>query len=344
MSFLELSGLRKTYGSVVALENFNLSVEKGEFLSLLGPSGCGKTTTLQMIAGFTEPTAGRIVLGGRDLVSMPPAKRGLGIVFQSYALFPHLTAAENVSFGLEMRGVGRASREERVRQVLEMVGLKGYEERYPRRMSGGQQQRVAVARALVIRPEILLLDEPLSNLDAKMREEMQSELLSIQRSLGTTTILVTHDQQEAMALSNRVVVMSKGRIEQIATPVEAYNHPASPFVAAFLGKTNTLPGEVRSGILTVGDFRAEVGGPDGAVIVGTRPEKVRFDSTGLRGTVRERVFQGNSWNYHVTTPVGEVLVLRQNDGQLQPAEGEGVFVNWDSADMVLRTQAGAFHG
>ncbi|WP_299913143.1 ABC transporter ATP-binding protein [uncultured Paracoccus sp.] len=344
MSFLELSGLRKTYGPVVALENFNLSVEKGEFISLLGPSGCGKTTTLQMIAGFTEPTAGKIVLSGRDLVSVPPAKRGLGIVFQSYALFPHLTAAENVSFGLEMRGVDRATREQQVRQTLEMVGLKGYEDRYPRRMSGGQQQRVAVARALVIRPEILLLDEPLSNLDAKMREEMQSELLSIQRSLGTTTILVTHDQQEAMALSNRVVVMSKGQIEQIATPVEAYNNPASPFVAAFLGKTNTLPGKIRGGILTVGEFRAEVAGPDGPVTVGTRPEKLRFGQTGLSGTVRERVFQGNSWNYHIATALGDVLVLRQNDGQPQPAEGEQVFVNWDTADMVLRTREGALHG
>ena len=344
MSFLELSGLRKTYGSVVALENFNLSVNKGEFISLLGPSGCGKTTTLQMIAGFIEPTAGKIVLGGRDLVSVPPAKRGLGIVFQSYALFPHLTAAENVSFGLEMRGVDRATREQRVRETLDMVGLKGYEDRYPRRMSGGQQQRVAVARALVIRPEVLLLDEPLSNLDAKMREEMQSELLSIQRSLGTTTILVTHDQQEAMALSNRIVVMSKGQIEQIAAPVEAYDHPSSPFVAAFLGKTNTLPGEVRGGVLTVGEFRADVRGPDGPVVVGTRPEKVRFDRSGLKGVVRERVFQGNSWNYHVDTPLGEVLVQRQNDGRPQPVEGDPVFVSWDRADMVLRTREGALHG
>ena len=343
MSFLELSDLRKTYGHVVALENFNLSVEKGEFISLLGPSGCGKTTTLQMIAGFTEPTSGRIVLGGRDLVSMPPAKRGLGIVFQSYALFPHLTAAENVAFGLEMRGVDRASREERVREALAMVGLKGYEDRYPRRMSGGQQQRVAVARALVIRPEILLLDEPLSNLDAKMREEMQSELLSIQRRLGTTTILVTHDQQEAMALSNRVVVMSKGRIEQIATPVEAYNNPASSFVASFLGKTNTLSGEIRGGTLAVGEFRAAVPGADGPVVVTLRPEKMRFDSTGLRGTVAARVFQGNCWSYQVQTAQGEVLVLRQNDGQPLPVEGDAVFLSWSPADMGLRRE-GLPHG
>jgi len=343
MSFLELSDLRKTYGQVVALENFNLSVEKGEFISLLGPSGCGKTTTLQMIAGFTEPTSGRIVLSGRDLVSVPPAKRGLGIVFQSYALFPHLTAAENVSFGLEMRGVDRASRDERVREALAMVGLKGYEDRYPRRMSGGQQQRVAVARALVIRPEILLLDEPLSNLDAKMREEMQSELLSIQRRLGTTTILVTHDQQEAMALSNRVVVMSKGRIEQIATPVEAYNNPASSFVASFLGKTNTLSGEIRGGTLSVGDYRAAIAGADGAVTVTLRPEKMRFDANGLRGTVTARVFQGNCWSYQVQTAQGEVLVLRQNDGQPLPVEGDAVFLNWSSADMGLRRD-GSIHG
>ncbi|MBV0890957.1 ABC transporter ATP-binding protein [Paracoccus sp. Z118] len=343
MSFLELTDLRKTYGDVVALENFNLTVEKGEFISLLGPSGCGKTTTLQMIAGFTEPTAGKIVLSGRDLVSVPPAKRGLGIVFQSYALFPHLSAAENVAFGLDMRKVDRASRDERVREALAMVGLKGYEDRFPRRMSGGQQQRVAVARALVIRPEILLLDEPLSNLDAKMREEMQGELLSIQRRLGTTTILVTHDQQEAMALSNRVVVMSKGRIEQIASPVEAYNHPASPFVASFLGKTNTLSGEVRGGTLSVGDYRADVPGADGPVAVTLRPEKMRFDATGLRGTVASRVFQGNSWSYHVDTAQGEVLVLRQNDGQPLPVEGEPVFVSWSPADMGVHRE-GARHG
>src|SRR5260221_8549494 len=191
-----------------------------------------------MIAGFVEPSAGAIMLDGTDLLATKPAKRGLGIVFQSYALFPHMTAAENVAFGLEMRRVPRAERAERVRAALAMVGLAGYEDRFPRRMSGGQQQRVALARALVIRPNVLLLDEPLSNLDAKLREEMQIELRQIQRNLGTTTILVTHDQNEAMSLSDRIVVMSQGRIEQIGTPQETYERPASAFVSQFLGKTN----------------------------------------------------------------------------------------------------------
>ncbi len=191
-----------------------------------------------MIAGFLDPTRGAIRLEGKDLTAIHPAKRGLGIVFQSYALFPHMTAAENVAFGLEMRNVPRAERAERVRAALAMVGLAGYEDRHPRRMSGGQQQRVALARALVIKPSVLLLDEPLSNLDAKLREEMQIELRQIQRTIGTTTILVTHDQNEAMSLSDRIVVMSQGRIEQIGTPQETYEKPASAFVSQFLGKTN----------------------------------------------------------------------------------------------------------
>src|SRR5438132_1071963 len=244
MSFLELDRVGKQFGPQTVVDDFSLAVGKGEFVSFLGPSGCGKTTTLQMIAGFLDPSRGAIRLEGRDLTAVPPAKRGLGIVFQSYALFPHMTAAENVAFGLEMRRVPRAERDERVRATLAMVGLAGYENRYPRRMSGGQQQRVALARALVIRPSVLLLDEPLSNLDAKLREGMQIELRQIQRNLGTTTILVTHDQIEAMSLSDRIVVMSQGRIEQIGTPQETYERPASAFVSQFLGKTNDFAATV----------------------------------------------------------------------------------------------------
>lgn len=335
MPYLQLTGVKKRYGQQYAVEDFNLSVEKGEFISLLGPSGCGKTTTLQMIAGFTEPSDGKIVLAGQDLASVKPAKRGLGIVFQSYALFPHMTAAENVAFGLEMRNVERSSREDRVREALDMVGLKGYEDRYPRRMSGGQQQRVALARALVIKPDVLLLDEPLSNLDAKMREEMQTELRAIQRNLGTTTILVTHDQQEAMALSDRVVVMSKGRIEQIASPYDAYNDPASTFVAGFLGKTNMLVGEARGGILSLGDHRRATKAADGTVTVSVRPEKMRFDTQGLTGTVRARVFQGNSWTFHIETALGEMLVHSPSDGRHQPEEGSATFLNWSDADAGI---------
>src|SRR3954451_11468741 len=238
MTHLVLEHLSKRYGEQFAVEDISLSIAQGEFVSLLGPSGCGKTTTLQMIAGFVEPSAGAIRLGERDLTKVKPALRGLGIVFQSYALFPHMTAAENIAFGLDMRGVGKPEQFRRVADALTLVGLTGYADRYPRRMSGGQQQRVALARALVIKPDVLLLDEPLSNLDAKLREEMQIELRQIQRSIGTTTVLVTHDQTEAMALSDRIVVMSKGRIEQIARPTEIYHQPASPFVANFLGRTN----------------------------------------------------------------------------------------------------------
>jgi putative spermidine/putrescine transport system ATP-binding protein len=307
MSFLELQGLTKRFGAHVAVDGLSLTVEKGEFVSLLGPSGCGKTTTLQLIAGFVEPTAGAIRLEGRDLLAVKPARRGLGIVFQSYALFPHMTVAENVAFGLEMQGVAAVERTRRVGETLELVGLAAFSGRFPRQMSGGQQQRVALARALVIKPQILLLDEPLSNLDAKLREEMQIELRQIQRSLGTTTILVTHDQGEAMALSDRLVVMNHGRAEQIGAPHDAYERPATPFVASFLGKTNLVNGST------------------------VRPEKIAFAADGLPGTVRTRIFQGSHWLYQVETAGGLVTVIRQNTGGPVPAEGEAVHLAWQAA-------------
>jgi putative spermidine/putrescine transport system ATP-binding protein len=340
MPFLELDRLTKRFGDQVAVDALSLDVAEGEFLTLLGPSGCGKSTTLQMIAGFVDVTSGRISLQGRDLLAIRPNRRGLGIVFQSYALFPHMTAGENVAFGLEMQGVGRAEREERVRDALALVGLGGFAERFPRRMSGGQQQRVALARALVIRPRILLLDEPLSNLDAKLREEMQLELRQIQRNLGTTTILVTHDQAEAMALSDRIVVMNKGRAEQIARPQEAYERPASPFVASFLGKTNELDGNVSIGVVTIGTGTwTKTDAADGPATALVRPEKIAVGSPAadrLTGTVRLRVFQGNHWLYQIETPAGPVLVIRQNAGEPGPAEGEAVGLAWRAEDMVVR--------
>ena len=347
MTFLVLDHLTKRFGEQTAVDRVSLAVEKGEFVTLLGPSGCGKTTTLQMIAGFVDPSSGGIALDGQDLVAIHPSRRGLGIVFQSYALFPHMTVAENVGFGLEMRGVAKPQRATRVADSLALVGLKGFEDRFPRRMSGGQQQRVALARALVIKPPILLLDEPLSNLDAKLREEMQIELRQIQRTLGTTTLLVTHDQSEAMALSDRVVVMNQGRIEQIAPPHEAYERPATPFVAGFLGKTNVLQGDaVANGTGTRLHLAGAIwdGGhcAIGPVAVTIRPEKMRFaaaDGPALDGVIRARIFQGSHWLFQVETGAGMLTMIRQNAGEPVPGEGERVRLTWAAADMAVRSQS-----
>jgi len=339
MSFLILDRLTKVYGDTVAVDQLSLAVEQGEFLALLGPSGCGKTTTLQMIAGFVVPSSGAVTLAGNNLLAVKPSKRGLGIVFQSYALFPHMTASENVAFGLEMQGIARAEREKRVMGALELVGLAAFADRFPRKLSGGQQQRVALARALVIRPRVLLLDEPLSNLDAKLREEMQVELRQIQRSVGITTILVTHDQAEAMALSDRIVVMNHGRVEQIARPDEAYERPASPFVASFLGKTNLLPGVVRAeGVVAIGEAAWPINGAPrpGPATVSVRPEKVVFtEAAGLPGVVRQRVFQGAQWLFQLETTAGPVTVIQQNSGEPVPAEGGHVRVTWRGEDMRI---------
>src|SRR5918993_1125175 len=245
MAFLTLEGVSKEFGTFTAVRDVSLTIDKGEFVSLLGPSGCGKTTTLQMIAGLVEPTEGRISLDGRDITREKPNHRGLGVVFQSYALFPHMTVAQNVAFGLEMRRVPSAERMERVRETLSLVQLTPFADRYPRQLSGGQRQRVAIARALVIAPPVLLLDEPLSNLDAKLREEMQFELRRIQRKVGTTTIMVTHDQAEALSISDRVVVMEAGRMTQVDAPYRLYEQPSNAFISSFVGKTNLLAGTWR---------------------------------------------------------------------------------------------------
>ncbi len=340
MSHLVLAGLRKAYGSIQVVHGLDIAVTKGEFLSLLGPSGCGKTTTLQMIAGFVEPSGGSIRLDGADLSSLPPNRRGLGIVFQSYALFPHMTAAQNVAFGLEMRRIPRGDVRKRVTDALALVGLPDKGERFPRQMSGGQQQRVALARALVIRPSILLLDEPLSNLDAKMREEMQVELRQIQRELGTTTILVTHDQHEALALSDRIVVMNAGQVEQVGAPLDVYERPATPFVASFLGTTNVLQGMGCGMQVNIAGHHVPapcaVAGP---VHLSIRPEKLLFappGTAGLPGTVRTRVFQGGHWLFEVDTNAGRTVVIRQNDGAAVPVEGDSVMLGFDAAHAQVR--------
>ena len=345
MSFLAIDRLTKSFGPHVAVSGLDLTVARGEFMALLGPSGCGKTTTLQMIAGFVAPDRGAITLEGQDLVRVKPNRRGLGVVFQSYALFPHMTAAGNVAFGLEMQRLARGARDERVAEMLALVGLAAFAERFPRQLSGGQQQRVALARALAIRPRVLLLDEPLSNLDAKLREEMQIELRQILHGLGATTILVTHDQSEAMALSDRIAVMNAGRIEQVGPPSEVYERPATPFVAGFLGKTNVLAVEVRtdggSTAAVIGDARwplpARVA--PGRANASIRPEKISFVldgvGAGLAGTVRTRVFQGAHWLYQVDTSAGALIVIRQNAGEMAPGEGAPVRLIWRAEDMTM---------
>jgi putative spermidine/putrescine transport system ATP-binding protein len=339
MSFLQLSNVTKFYGSTCAVSAMNISVEKGEFVSLLGPSGCGKTTTLQMVAGFEPVSSGRITLDGRDITHAKANTRGLGIVFQTYALFPHMTVADNVSFGLEMRKMPKAERSERVKEALALVHLEAHAGRYPREMSGGQRQRVALARALVIEPPVLLLDEPLSNLDAKLREEMQFELRKIQRKVGTTTVMVTHDQSEAMSISDRVVVMEGGRATQIDHPHRVYEHPSTRFISTFVGKANLLTGRtVAGGVQARVDLGAivvdvdDVGfRPGVAVLLSVRPEKLQLVDAGrgrLDGKVRERFFLGSQWLYALTTAVGELMVLSPNDGRPALDEGHSAGIDW----------------
>ncbi|HWL82673.1 MAG TPA: ABC transporter ATP-binding protein [Roseomonas sp.] len=345
--FLVLDGVAKSYGPVQAVHDVSVRVAQGEFLGLLGPSGCGKTTTLQMIAGFETPTAGRILLEGRELAGISASKRNIGLVFQSYALFPHMTVAENVAFGLEMRRVPKPERQARVARALDLVHLTHLAERFPRQMSGGQQQRVALARALVIEPRLLLLDEPLSNLDAKLREEMQVELREVQKRVGVTTILVTHDQQEAMALCDRVAVMQGGRIVQIDAPWRAYDAPADPFVADFLGRSNRLLARLDGGAAEAAGHRFPLPAPlaalRGEVALAIRPERLRIlpaGQPGLPGKVHSRVFLGGFWLVRVETPCGDMLVTVQNTGTPPAEEGAAVALDWD-AHSLRRLEAAA---
>jgi putative spermidine/putrescine transport system ATP-binding protein len=346
MSFLELRNLQCRYGRTVAVEDVSLQVERGEFVSLLGPSGCGKTTTLQMIAGFVEPTGGSVFIDGSELGRVAPNRRGVGIVFQSYALFPHMTVAGNVAFGLEMRHVARPQREQRVARALAQVHLSHLAPRYPRQLSGGQQQRVAIARALVIEPRLLLLDEPMSNLDAKLREDMQFELRRLQRELAITTVMVTHDQNEAMAMSDRIAVMRSGRIVQVDTPQSAYEHPADDFASNFLGKSNNVAGQARNGVIDLpGDVRIQAHtNLDGAVLCSVRPEKLRVTDAGygkLTGTIRSRMFLGNHWLIQVESGMGDLLVYQQNTGAAPPEEGQVVGLDWHPDSLRVLPANGA---
>ena len=298
---LRLAGIEKRYGATVAVTGVDLEVRDGEFLTLLGPSGCGKTTTLGLIAGFFPPSAGEIFLRGRPVAGLPPFKRDIGVVFQDYALFPHMTAGENVAFGLRMRGLRKEEIESRVSEALGLVQLGGLAERRPLELSGGQRQRVALARALVIRPAVLLLDEPLSNLDLKLREEMRVEIAGLQRRLGITTVFVTHDQGEALVMSDRIAVMNAGRIEQLGTPADVYERPATRFVAQFIGRMNFLRGEGKT--------------------VAIRPERAQLGrekpSSGFSrpATVRHVLYLGATLEYHLELENGERgLVEAPNHG------------------------------
>jgi putative spermidine/putrescine transport system ATP-binding protein len=345
MSFLELQGLSKRFGDFTAVSECSLSVAKGEFVCLLGPSGCGKTTTLQMVAGFVSPSQGRIVLDGKDITDVKPDKRGLGIVFQSYALFPHMTVADNVAFGLEMRGVSAAERRRRVGETLELVHLESLTDRYPRELSGGQRQRVAMARALVIQPPVLLLDEPMGALDAKLREEMQIELRALQHRVGITTIMVTHDQAEAMTLADRVVLMNHGRIEQVGRPFDMYEQPNGRFSSTFLGKANVFSGQALGGMVSVDGHRLPCANQAATGLVDyiVRPEKVEItrESALVRGRISARVFLGNHWLFQVDTPLGPMQITHANTGLPQAGEGDEVGLRWSGEHARVVPAGGA---
>ncbi len=311
---VRLDGLSKRFGAVVAVDEITLEFPAGKLVTLLGPSGCGKTTTLRMVAGLEYPSSGRIFIGDEDVTPLPAASRGVTMVFQSYALFPHLTVFENVAYGLRIAKLRTAEIARRVADVLTLVGLPEVGRRYPSQLSGGQQQRIALARALVMEPKVLLFDEPLSNLDAKLRKRVRGEIRELQQRLGITSIYVTHDQAEALALSDVIIVMNQGRVEQIGAPRDLYRRPATQFVADFIGEANLLPGRYADGQVTVGPltfpFRQE-GVPFGAVTVVARPEAVvvRTDGAGLPGRVRTAFFMGMSNEYLIGTPAGEVAVV-----------------------------------
>lgn len=342
MSIVELKSVRKEYGAFTAVDSISLRTAEGEFLALLGPSGCGKTTTLNLLAGFIAPTAGEILVDGTNIASVPPHRRNIGVVFQSYALFPHLSVFDNVAFGLRMRKVPPADIAVRVRRALDLVRLGSLEERFSRQLSGGQQQRAALARALVIEPSLLLLDEPLSNLDASLREQMRFEIREIQKRIGITTLFVTHDQSEAMAAADRLVIMEKGAIRQVGTVREIYEHPADTFVAGFIGQANLLPGVVvgrndgwvsmRLQDGSVVDAPDRGGSHDEGTLV-VRPEDIVLadapvsGANNLKAEVSRVSFLGATINVGVVSNGVSLSLLTPRRG-IAPTEGSTVWISW----------------
>ena len=341
---LRVDGVVKRYGAVVALGGVSLSVAAGEFLTILGPSGSGKTTLLKVVAGFEFPDAGRVTVGGVDITDVSPAKRNIGMVFQNYALFPHMSVARNIAFPLQMRGVPRSEIERRVIAVMALVELRGYGERLPSQLSGGQQQRVALARAVVFDPTVLLLDEPFGALDRKLRESMQLEVRRLQRRLGLTTVFITHDQEEALVLSDRIAVMDGGAIRQIGAPDEIYDRPADAFVAQFIGESNLLVGEIAGPdrVLLDGGTSVTVrglGGGRGHVRLLVRPEKMAIDSATNRftGTVVEAVYLGEAHKLRVRVAEGVELMVR---GHHAVSAGASVTVGFAPEDAHVIRGAG----
>ncbi len=341
MSDVVLQSIVKRYDAMTAVDHVSLTIGEGELVALLGPSGCGKTTTLRMVGGFIPVTEGRILVGGRDLTHLPPNKRNMGFGFQNYALFPHMSVAENVAFGLEMRKLPKAEIGGKVKTALDRVKLSHLAERLPKQLSGGQQQRVALARALVIEPDVLLLDEPLSNLDAQLRHEMKTEIRTLQQQLGITTIFVTHDQDEALSVADRVVLMRNGRIEQQGAPDDLFGRPASRFAAEFMGVTNLLPGELagvgRFRLVGGDEVRVDPAGVSGDLSLAVRPERLVLDGAeedhnALPAVVELATYRGLVIDYRVATASGLVLIARRpspavgGPAPLQP--GQPVRVSW----------------
>ncbi|MBU8536645.1 ABC transporter ATP-binding protein [Falsiroseomonas tokyonensis] len=353
MSRLQIQGLTKAYGPIRVVDSIDLTLQEGEFVSLLGPSGCGKTTTLRMIAGFVDPNEGSISLDGQVISApgavLPPEKRGMSMIFQSYAIWPNMTVAENVGFGLKLRKLPSDEIRKRVQEILEVVQMGHLAARYPAELSGGQQQRVALARAIVVKPAVLLLDEPLSNLDANLREEMRFEIRRLHDEFRITTVYVTHDQSEAMATSDRIAVMNAGRIEQVDAPHMLYTRPRTRFVAGFIGRTNLLPAQLRNGEIGFGGIAMQAGqvpGAEGAaggeILVSVRPQSIGLhrappggSSPVLEGVVAQRTFLGETWDY-VVRAQGSELRLRATAPPLQiHYVGERVWMEFDPQQMAM---------
>ena len=368
MSAIDIAGVSRLFGETTALAGVDLTIRDGEFFSLLGPSGCGKTTLLNIVAGFLAPTTGTVRIGGRDITALPPYRRDIGMVFQNYALFPHLSVADNVAYGLSVRKRPAAESRRRVEEVLNLVKLNHLADRMPHQLSGGQQQRVAIARALAVEPQVLLLDEPLSNLDAKLRKEMQSELRSLQRRVGITTVLVTHDQEEALSLSDRIGILGAGHLQQIGSPLELYRRPANRFVAEFVGQANLLEAtpsadgtayDVATHHVVAGTpLRLHTGASaDTRALLMLRPERIRVEHTGApaaagaaegsgqytgqpnraHGILRDASYTGASLRLVVELRGGGDLIVQAPDTAFPdlPAQGLPLALAWDADDIVV---------